>query len=218
MPLILPEQPPEHPDVTALKNRVREVAADYKRRYNWCNEINAALREAGIDTVNAKMSVAIQFSVAGSETQTATKTFEVASLMGKTHEEQLAWIADQIAPKVDVAGTAVTLPVTVIDIDGEYKEPESPLAGGMITLNGLTYPEGYIHFFTSSEGRVAHLVRYQWTPTTMQSHIEELRRVKEARRYGQLRAICGTDAYTPAANSIRSEGRVCVRCTERATS
>lgn len=214
MPLILPEQPPEHPEVTALKQKVREVAADYKRRYNWCNEINAALREAGIDTTSAKMAVTIRFSLAGSDEQTATKTFDVAALIGKTHEEQVAWVADQIAPKVAVAGVEVTLPVTVHDIDGEYS-PVPVMDNGLIVIQGLSYPNGYIHFFTSTEGRVAHLARYEWDWSTLDVQTA-LTRFREGRRYGGLtRAICGAETYTPVAQSARSESRLCHRCYER---
>lgn len=214
MPLILPEQPPEHPDVTALKNRVREVAARYKKRYNWCDEINAALREAGVDTVNARMSVTIRFSVAGSEEQTATKVFDVASLMGKTHEEQVAWVADQIAPKVDVAGVQVTLPVTVHEVDGEYP-PDQVTNNGLIIVGGLSYPTGHLHFYTSSEGRVAHLVRYDWDPQT-NDHSAALQAYRTTRRY-DTRGLCGAETYSPQGRSLRSEGRVCARCTEVAS-
>ena len=214
MPLILPEQPPEHPDVTALKNTVREVAKRYAKEYNLCSVVDRALREAGINGPNAKVEVAIRFSVAGSDEQTAHKTFDVNSLVGKTHEEQVAWIAEQIAPKVDVAGVQVTLPVTVLDIDGEYEEPASPVANGQITINGFTYPEGHIHAFTSSEGRVAHLLRHDWDPNS-QPLVDALNEVRTSRRYGNLRALCGTDLYSPTTFSTRSEGRICFRCVER---
>jgi hypothetical protein len=213
MPITLPEQAAEHPDVTALKERVREVATKYAKNHNWCGVVKQALREAGIEDPNSqKIAVTISFTVAGSEAQTAVKKFNVSDLVGKTHEEQMVWIAEKIAPKVDVAGTQVTLPVAVLDIDGTF---EARTSSGLIVVDGLEYPQGYIHYYTSDDSRVAHLGRHRWDPEGI-NHPDALREWHLAARRSYLRGICASsqsELYgAPRPTSSRSEHRICARC------
>jgi hypothetical protein len=209
----------EHPDVTVLKAKVREVAKRYTKKHGWCAEVNKALREAGIED-DAKVKVEIKFTVSGSAEQTATQTFAASALAGKTAEEQNAWVADQIAPKVVVAGVEVTLPVTVIDLTLVEEIKPVPAAG---YKDGMDYPDGYVHFYTSNEGRVAHLVRKDSVLDTDLAvagsgpgHAVSV--INAWLRQRRIRALCGTEPsyYGQAtASSVRAEGRVCQNCQSR---
>ena len=210
----------EHPDVVAVKEKVREVAMKYAKKHNWCDVVSAALIEAGI-VDGQKVRVIIRFTVSGSEPQEAKKTYPVSDLAGKTVEEQHAFVADDIAPKVLVVGTEVTLPVTVIDLtqDGD-------LIGGQPTpghrRDGLAIPAGYIGFYMSDAGRVAHLVRDPGTLTSVDSAMREAQIstwLRDNRR--GLIAACGAspDYYAPGVpviHSPRTEHRFCSNC-ERQT-
>jgi hypothetical protein len=198
MPLNI-EVEQEHPDVTALKEQVREVAQKYARRHNWCAEVNRALAEAGIiDPRPKKMSVEILFTVGDSEEQRAIKRFPLADLAGKTPEEQNAWVAEQITPKVEVAGVEVTsLNVMVRDLNEVTRAARS----------GLEYPTGYVHFYTSNDGRVAHLMEDPGVEVTD----------GWLQRNGRY-ALCTQVAYLAVTESARSEGRVCPHCLARAES
>ena len=194
MPLNLDmEQPAEHPDVTALKAKVTEVAKKYAKQYNWCNVVDNALAEAGIITTPTMLRVDITFTVAGSAEQHATKKFKAEDLTGKTTEEQNAWVAEQIAPKVNVAGTTVTLPVTVIDLNLVETGAGDP---------GL--PEGYVKRFKTQDGRVQHIVPE--------------RNLTGEHNYRWVNALCGEEniGTSWSETSNRSEDRVCRRCSEGA--
>lgn len=208
----------EHPDVTALKQRVKEVAGRYTSRHGWCGEVKAALREAGIDDV-ASIKVAITFTMAGSEQQTVEKVYPVDKLAGKSEAEQNAFVAADIAPKVKVAGLDVTLPVTVVDLTqvGDIQR------GGAVPTtdpsSGLSYDtERFQHFYTSREGRVAHLVRRDGLDLGEEASARDIDR---ALRRHRISALCGAGPNIygnndPTVSSPRAEGRVCHSCSERA--
>jgi hypothetical protein len=69
---------------------------------------------------------------------------------------------------------------------------------------GLDYPDGFIHFFTSNEGRVAHLIR--------DPNREDTERWLSR---GAHYALCGASSFAGTQNSARSEDRVCKKCLER---
>lgn len=185
----------DSPEVAELKERVRTVAKKYTDRHGWCSAVNSALKECGISTEEKKVPVKILFSVSGSEPTEAVKKFKVSDLINLSHDEQIAYIAEQIAPKVSVAGVSVTLPVNVSDIS--LHEGDAP-------LEASDY-RGHRGFFTSLEGRVRHLTRQTFeTEEAYTSHIASA-------RYAS--SLCGSgDTYGPSLTSQRDEGRVCANC------
>lgn len=192
MPLSIEATTPvEHPDVTALKDKVREAAKKHSVR-NHCGEYKSWLRQLGIDDAEEKVHVEIEFTVSGSSPQKAVQKFRVADLAGKTAEEQHTWVAEKIAPKVDVAGTKVTLPVTIIDLN----KVEKPV----ITLAGTIIPEGYIARYASNDARVLHVIQ-----TT-----EEI--LARSNGNSRIYSACGESSYRWSEESARSEGRVCRNC------
>lgn len=201
MPLQI-EVETEHPDVTALKKRVKEVAERYKRRYNWCREVNQALREAGIEDNNT-ITVEVTFTVAGSDEQKSVVVFPISDLAGKDDEEQKQVVAEKIAPKVNVAGTTVSIPVTIVDLNESSRN----------AATGLNVPNGYTHFYISESGRVAHLVPLPYQVTSGQMALEEWTR-QWANGRG-VSAVCGEISYYPTTISARSENRVCQNCANR---
>lgn len=211
MPLNIEVQT-EHPDVTALKKRVVEVTHRYTNAHGWCNEANNALREAGVlDSPKNNIRVAITFTVAGSEEQQAVKVFNAADLIELSDDERKAFVAEQIMPDVSVAGVKVNLPVTIIDLNNTE-------ATGM--NSGLAYPEEFQHFYSSQEGRVAHLIRADRLHRRVREAIangEPPEVVEAAMKRGYIAATCGMNAaYSATLTSTRSENRICVKCIERA--
>lgn len=185
----------DSPEVAELKERVRTVAKKYTDKHGWCSAVNSALKECGVNTEEKKVPVKILFSVSGSESTEAVKKFKVSDLINLSHDEQIAYIAEQIAPKVSVAGVTVTLPVVVSDIS--LHEGDAP-------PEAADY-RGHRMFFTSVEGRVRHLTRQAFeTEEAFARHIA-------SSRYGY--ALCGSgDTYGPTLTSQRDEGRVCIAC------
>jgi len=204
MPLQI-EVEAEHPDVTALKQKVRDVAKTYTSRHGWCREVKNALREAGIED-ERKINVEITFTVAGSDEQKTIAGFPVSDLAGKTDEEQKQIVAEKIAPKVNVAGAQVTIPVTIVDLNKSDKQA----VGG---LGGLEYPDAYIHFYVSDSGRVAHLANKPSSVMAGQSVEDYLQRQRNSG--GALYSVCGEAAYYPVSTSNRSENRLCQNCVSR---
>lgn len=213
MPLNI-EVETEHPDVVALKKRVIEVTDAYTSRHGWCGEARNALREAGVlDSPNNKVAVAIRFTLPGSEEQTAVKVFNASDLVGKSDDEQKAWVAEQITPAVKVAGVNVPIPVTIVDLSNSEANPSG-------YSDGLNYPAGYQHFYTSNEGRVAHLTSIDRLDQRAQRAIdreESAHRVESQMRNVYVYALCGASAaYGAKLTSVRSEHRVCAKCLTRA--
>lgn len=223
-------EPTEHPDVTALKQKVAEAAKEHSRR-NHCGEYKSWLRQLGIEDVKAKkIVVEITFTAFGVEGQKATKAFPEKDLVGKTAEEQNAWVAEQISEKVTIAGTQVAIPLTVTDLnpaeDAVVLTEASPSWG--TTGLGLVVPYGYTHVYTSNEGRVAHLVRLN-DETLRQLHLTNGEREQEniiltflnrGNGYrGRATAACSTDPGAWggwARASSRSENRICQNCNQQA--
>jgi hypothetical protein len=191
MPLHIPATD-EHPEVAALKAQVRKVANKYAKRHSWCSVVKDALREMGIDPDEPKITVDIDFQIAGTEVQTAVRKFLVSDLAGKTTAEQNTLAAEQISPIVNVSGVAVTIPVTVLDMNLHTASASGPV---------VDVPDGYSAFFSSAEGRVKHLVRT----------VDVERQYTRATRF-----VCGTYTYDRTATSLRSENRICAKCASRA--
>lgn len=185
----------DSPEVAELKEKVRTVAKKYTDQHGWCSVVNSALKECGVVTVEEKVPVKILFSVSGSEPTEAVKKFKVSDLINLSHGEQIAYIAEQIAPKVSVAGVSVTLPVNVSDIS---------LHDGDTSLEADDY-RGHRGFFTSLEGRVRHLSRQTFEAE------EAFTTYVASTRY--VASLCGSgDTYGPSLTSQRDEGRVCANC------
>lgn len=206
MPLQI-EVEAEHPDVTALKQKVREVAQSYTRRHGWCREVKNALREAGIED-ERKVNVEITFTVAGSDEQKTIAGFQVSDLAGKSDEEQKALVAEKIAPKVNVAGAQVTIPVTIVDLNESDKQAVSG-------VGGLEYPDNMFHFYVSDSGRVAHLANKPLAVVEDRQNVQQYIDAQRSRGHA-IYAICGETAYYPTSTSIRSENRICQNCASRA--
>ena len=204
MPLQI-EVEAEHPEVVALKKKVKEVAQTYTSRHGWCREVKAALREAGIED-SRNIHVEVTFSVAGSDEQKSIVKFPVEDLAGKTDDEQKQLVADKIAPKVMVAGTQVTIPVTVVDLN---ESDQNALA-----RQGLEYPDAYMHFYISDGGRVAHLSN---KPRSVLDGNETVAEYFSGRRGrgAPIHALCGEVSYGPVTHSARSENRICGNCSRR---
>lgn len=182
----------ENSEVAALKDKVREVANKYAKRHSWCSVVNAALKECGIDPDPPKIRVQIEFSVAGSKTQTAIKNFRISDLAGKDDTAQKVWVANEIAPTVEVAGTKVLLPVVILDLSEAAATARSTNVLGVV-------PDGYVGRFLSDEGRVKHLIREG-----------------DLAHYGRRKNfLCGQYSYYPSETSSRDEGRICAKCSGR---
>lgn len=221
-------EPTEHPDVTALKDKVREAAKAHSKRSH-CGEYKSWLRDLGIEDeqFNA-IAVEITFTAFGVEGQKAVKKFFEKDLAGKTPEEQNAWVAAQIAEKVMIAGTPVTIPLTVTDLNAAPEGAVTPGGNWGTTEAGLVIPTGYFHAFTSNEGRVAHLHRIpaeyvtrleqETDPAAQERLLRDALNAKNNERFGKS-AICGEDNRWNqwVRSSPRSEHRVCGNCTRSAS-
>ena len=199
MPLNI-EVPTEHPDVTALKQKVIKVADQYTRTHGWCDVVNQALRDMGVKGVPGprKINVEVTFTVEGVDgEQRATHRFDRESLADKTTEQQHEYVLEQIVTPSVVLGVQITPNVTIIDLNEAART----------SRDGLEYPEGYVHVYTSREGRVAHLLR--------DPGVDDLRRWL---RRGIHYAMCSDLMTSPVTESDRSEGRVCKKCLDRAES
>lgn len=193
------QQEAEHPEVTALKEKVREVAKRYARRHDWCSVVDDALREMGVEEARPqRINVSIRFTspMLDGEQETTARFF-VRDLVGKSEAEQNAWVAEQIAPTVRLGGASVTIPVTVLDLT--HMEPQG--------LDAV--PEGYVAFYTSAEGRVAHLMQ---TPGAVRRGMVTM---TDYLSRHPVYGMCGAGGYGQVEESTRSEGRVCKRCSDR---
>lgn len=210
MPLNI-EVETDTPEVAALKKRVIVVTNKYTRTHGWCHEANNALREMGVlDSPKNNIRVAITFTVAGGEEQHAIKVFNAVDLIDKSEDEQKEFVASQIAPDARIAGVKIDVPITVIDLNNTE-------ATGL--NDGLDYPEGFQHFYTSAEGRVAHLTRLGSLHSRIVWAIEnglDPSEVEAAMRQGHVNALCGySSPYSARLHSARSEHRICAKCLER---
>lgn len=202
MPLNI-EREVEHPDVTALKAKVTTVARRYASSHGWCSVVEDALREAGVTGTSGprNINVEVTFTVNGGEEQKAVHRFPRDPLaVAESVEAQHQYVLDQIVVPSVVLGVEVKPEVQIIDLT------EATHGKG-----GLEYPDGFVHVYSSREGRVAHLLR----EPTDRGHTENLRRWL---RRGLHYAMCGSMMSAPTEESDRSEDRVCKKCLERAQS
>jgi hypothetical protein len=184
MPITI-EGEAEHPDVTALKQRVREVAEDYAKRHNWCREVQRALAEAGI-VDETKVHVQVDFHIEGGEPQQTMLRMPQSDLAGKRRAAQHTFVADLLSPEVTIGRATIKVPVIIDDLNLVE-------SGGTEALR-----EGWVLCYTSVDGRVQHIV-----------HGASLR----DQPYWTI-AECGASGSW-VEESTRSEGRVCARCTTR---
>jgi hypothetical protein len=198
MPLNI-EVEAEHPDVTALKKNVAQVAKRYATAHGWCSVVDDALREAGVTGPSGprNINVEVTFTINGGEEQKATHRFPREPFVGKSAEQQHQYVLDQIVTPVSVLGVEVRPDVQIVDLN------ETTGLG----RDGLDYPDGYIHVYSSREGRVAHLLRLP---------VNEPENLGRWIRRGLHYAMCGSLMSTPTQESDRSEDRVCKKCLDRA--
>lgn len=206
--------PVEPPEVTALKKKITEVAKKYTDRHGWCDVVNKALAEAGVNTTQT-IGVKVDFTIGGVASD-VTQSFPLADLVGKTDAEQKAIIAAGIDSTVKVGGKTVKVPIEVVDLT----EVESLIANAVASWSGRMIPPGYIEAFTGDNGRVTHLFPVR---TGRRAPAEPLdpankNRVRTYLANSNAYAACGTTAYWSATtSSTRDEDRLCANCTRRAT-
>lgn len=134
----------EHPDVTALKQRVREVAETYAKRHNWCREVQRALAEAGI-VDETRLHVQVDFHIEGADAQQTTIRVPQSDLAGKTRRQQHALVADLLSPEVAIGRVMVKVPVRIDDLN-------------LVESAAGAIHEGYVLRYTSDEGKVQHIL------------------------------------------------------------
>lgn len=213
MPIELGEVKQESQEVKDLKDTIKKVAKAYTDRHGWCNEVNNALRDAGITDSSTMMEVDIDVLV----TAKIPVRLDVGNLKGKTQEEINKHVQDLLpracaAPyfsgsrnDTEIANTALQrTDVEPYKVDWQVQDinqfvppppPRTEIDDFMERIN-LDW-EFYRLGFTSREGRVMHIVnRDRWD-----------------RGYS---AAChnGSPAFRQAwsRTSTRSEHRVCVQC------
>jgi stress-induced morphogen len=143
MPITI-EGDTEHPDVTALKQRVREVAEQYAKRHNWCREVQRALAEAGI-VDETRLHVQVDFHIEGADAQQTTIRIPQSDLAGKTRRQQHALVADLLSPEVTIGRVAIKVPVIIDDLN-------------LVESGASEVKDGYVLRYTSHEGKVQHIV------------------------------------------------------------
>lgn len=199
MPLDLSDQEDANAELNQFKAHVKEVANKYTERHGWCDVVNQALREIGVEPEGIRAVVDVEIKV-----QMPVSIADIKDLMGKTPEEQNAIIASKL-----IADRFVTVPSTqshgvrylsthdVIKPDQLKVVDVNQMAADTL-VNGV--PAGYVAVFTSDDGRVRHFIQSAWAGERTFS------------RYG----LCGVQIPYPKTTSTRDQGRNCVKCTERA--
>jgi hypothetical protein len=201
MPLDLSEHEEVNSELNEFKNRVEVIAKRYAKQHRWCEVVDQALAEIGIEPTGIRATVDVQVTV-----QMPVSLESITDLVGKTPEE----INEAIAAKM-VRDQFVLVParqehgvrylsthdrirpeqLTVVDINELEGAPQ---------INGV--PMGHRRGFTSNEGRVVHFVSdAYWRETSWHS-----------------RALCGAQpSYQWSETSERDENRTCAKCLDRAT-
>jgi hypothetical protein len=182
-------------EVEEIKERVRTVAKKYAKDYRWCDVVNQALREAGIDPQDRGSRVLLDLEIKVS----VPADIRLTDLVGLSDEEQKARIKEVIQPQVNVTTKdGGTRGAQVQEADFEVTDinlyvPPEPTRGASVVA-----PPGYVARYTSDEGRVMHYL------------LENTRNDY----YGGT-ALCGVYAYAWPDHSSRATGGTCIRCQER---
>lgn len=194
------EREVEHPDVTALKEKVAQTAREYASAHGWCSVVEDCLREAGVTGAPGPRNITVEvtFTVNGGEEQKATHRFLRDPLAeAQSVEAQHQYVLEQIVVPSTVLGVEIRPEVQIIDLNETDR----------LSRDGLVYPDGYVHAYYSREGRVAHL---------FPEPVNEVENMRRWIRSGLHHAMCGGLMSAPTQESYRSEGRVCKKCLERA--
>lgn len=221
MPLDLSskEEQGDSPELAAFKVKVEETARRYQRENSsriCADGLRRFLGDLGLNARPPRIKVKITFQLPGTEPAEATKNFNLSDLIGKTTEEQNTFVAEKIAPKVMVAGTEVTYPVTVLDLE-EVTVPE-PQAGGWLSIAGLAVPYGYAATFVSHDAQVLHLSQLAAGQIIqIEDRLaagDESGMALLAAANSRMNPLCGayTGYGTPILSSTRSAGRFCRNC------
>lgn len=170
------------PEVRELKATVREVAKKYTAKYSWCNEVNSALKEMGIEAVKT-----VKVDVTTSHPFSFTVKVDPYRLVGLTEDAQKKVLADiigdvKIGASSSVVGAA-SLKITPASIVTMTLKPS-------LRRDATETREGH-WMYVSSEGRVRHLMR--------QGYRREV-------------TTCGADAWYPTETSARGKGDYCKKC------
>lgn len=188
------------PEVAALKDKVRTVAEKYKKRHNWCQEVERALVEMGVD--EAKKHVIVRTTLTNGVA--ISVRIPVDDLNGKGEDVQKAVIAKAVGSlHLSGGGSGViggsTLLVTATMI--ESMELQSPIPGATTSAGG---GDGW--YYTSNLGRVMH----NYSNYTLES--------ARTRGFGYFDAVCGrgsTNINEMTTTSSLGEDRRCTRCEAR---
>lgn len=129
----------ENPEVLALKKKVLKVANEYKRRYNWCNEVDNALEEIGISQRAIKRPVTVEMGTIEANTLVNPDDY-----IGKSEQEQKEEMVKHLS-KIMPTVIITTDSITDMRVDEEPEPPE-------------TDEENPNWRYISSEGRVLHLM------------------------------------------------------------
>lgn len=196
MPLGIPAgEGGDSPEVIALKAQVEQTARKYAREHNWCSVVNQALKEMGIEP-----SETINITVEGMVPFALDVAVPKAIFAGLSEDEEMT----AAAKLLDEGSITYHPPGGVRRVPGTTAKGGSMLVASVEMYAGKVdddLPEGYAKVFTSSEGRVAHIL----------DHGESSRR-----RDGRWAvALCRAESYSWAETSARDEGRTCARCSER---
>ena len=186
----------ESGELGAFKQRVRKVAETYTRRHGWCDEVERALKELGIEKP-ARIHTMVKLATGAGGTTEVNYIADPAAFAGLSEEKQIEKLAKELGPlRISIAvggqwNTETNVAVTAEMIE-EWKEREIPGVG--------TAPAGYHWMYTSADGRKLHLV-----PIVNPDQ-------------GYVYSSCGQYLYPRAmtANSPRGDGSQCSRCVKRA--
>jgi len=198
MPLDLSEHEEVNSELNEFKTKVEVIAKKYAKEHNWCEVVDRALAEIGIEPTGLRAMVDVQVTV-----QMPISLDSITDLVGKTPEEINTTIAEKmvqdgfvLVPAHQSHGIRYLSTHDRLNAD-RFKVVDVNELSNNITVNGI--PMGYAPMFTSDEGRVSHYV--------LRSELEN--------RYGTS-ALCGANVYRWRERSDRDEGRTCAKCQQRA--
>lgn len=182
----------ESAEVRALKKKVKRVADTYTRRYGWCGEVKAALREIGIDD---EQGVVVEVTLLNPAT-TLPITVLPSLLHNKTAQEQADLLAGMVGRVQVTTPSGITLDSRALGASD---------VASMRLVEGVSSSLVDAWMFTSQQGRVTHYLRGVNDP---------------ARTRSWVMTACGDRAYVDSAMASKESmpnPPHCKRC-EKATS
>lgn len=176
----------ESAELTEFKNKLVKVAKAYKNRYGWCNEVDRALKELGVEPPKT-VTVILQhetFPGINMNVQVIAN-----KLHRKSEDEQKKTLVKELGKvqmTVKAGGRTVNTEGSYLDASGVVKmELWAPAVGP------LAAPAGYYWRYSGPDGQVLHLYsateedfsrgqsRYaecgQWTPDISAAPLETRR-------------------------------------------